>query len=383
VRIVVAPDSFKDCLTAHAVAEAISVGLRRALPSASVDLVPMADGGQGTVAAVLASTGGERRTARVTGPLGQPVEATFALLQNRRLGLMEMASASGLELVPSGRRDPMKTTTLGTGELMRAVLDSGVERLLIGIGGSATNDGGIGMAQALGYRILDAQGRDVPPGGEGLLKVATIDPTHRDPRLGKIPIDVACDVTNPLTGPDGASAVYGPQKGANPAMVESLDQGLAKLATLVERDLGCSMDAPGAGAAGGLGGGLVAFASARLRRGVDIVIDAVGLRERLRDADLCVTGEGRMDEQSSFGKTASGVAETARSMGVPVVALVGSRAGQTDALHALGVSAIFDITPGPIDLAHALAQAPENLAYAAEQVIRLWLASDVKRNRGG
>jgi glycerate kinase len=373
LRIVIAPDSFKDCLSAQRVAQAIARGVRQAMPESLIDLVPMADGGQGTVDAILASVDAHRRPIDVTGPLGTKVQAELALLKNGTLALFEMASASGLEIVPPADRNPMLTTTRGTGELLRAALDAGVERILIGIGGSATNDGGIGLAQALGYRLLDEQGNEIPLGGQGLKKLASIHPDSRHPLIGQIPIDVACDVTNPLTGPTGASAIYGPQKGATPAMVEELDQGLAHLANVVRRDLGVNMDSPGSGAAGGLGGGLIAFAEARLCRGIDIVIQAVELRDRLRGADLCLTGEGRLDQQSAFGKTASGVAQLARELGVPVVAIVGARSGPTSSLHQLGLSAIFDVTPGPMSLNQAVDQAEENISYVAEQVARLFL----------
>jgi glycerate 2-kinase len=374
LRIVIAPDSFKDCLPAREVASAMAEGVRRIFPEAMIDSIPMADGGQGTVDAVLCATAGERRMVRVTGPLGSPIDASFALLSQGKMALMEMASASGLELVPIEKRNPLRTTTFGTGELLRAVLETGVEHILIGIGGSATNDGGIGLAMALGYRLKDDSGASVPLGGEGLFRLASIDSSSRHPRLSDVRIDVACDVVNPLTGPTGASVVYGPQKGATPEMVARLDEGMARLAKIVERDLGIEMDRPGAGAAGGLGGGLVAFAGATLRRGVEIVIHAVGLEERLVGADLCLTGEGRMDGQSSFGKTASGVADLGQKLGVPTVAIVGSRSGPTTLLHEAGMTAVFDITPGPMNLDQALADARNNIVDMAEQVARLFFA---------
>jgi glycerate kinase len=363
------------------VAQAMAQGVQRVIPSASIDLVPMADGGQGTVDAVLASTPGERHHVNVTGPLGEPTLAEFALLEQREVALFEMASASGLERVPVTSRNPMKTTTLGTGELLLAAINSGAKHILIGIGGSATNDGGIGLAQAIGYRMLDQAGNDVSLGGEGLLELHAIDSTHRDPRIDQVSIDVACDVTNPLTGPTGASAIYGPQKGATPSMVEKLDTGLKRLAEIVQRDLGINMDGPGAGAAGGLGGGLVAFAGARLKRGIDIVMDAVDLRRRLQQADFCLTGEGRMDSQSSFGKTASGVATLAKQEGVPTIAIVGARSGEANSLHELGITAIFDATPGPMSLSDAVEQAPANIAYVAEQVARMFLVRDRSSRR--
>jgi glycerate kinase len=357
-------------------------GVRRIIPSAMIDLIPMADGGQGTVDAVLASTPGQRPKVTVTGPLGEPAAAEFALLQQGEVALFEMACASGLERVPLSARNPMKTTTYGTGELLLAAIDSGAKRILIGIGGSATNDGGIGLAQAIGFRMLDHAGNEVSFGGDGLLEIDAIDPTNRDPRIDQVSIEVACDVTNPLTGPSGASAIYGPQKGATPDMVRMLDEGLSRLAEIVRRDLGIHMDGPGAGAAGGLGGGLVAFAGARLKRGIDIVIEAVDLRHRLEAADLCLTGEGRMDSQSSFGKTASGVAAVAKEMGVPTVAIVGARMGEPTSLHELGITAIFDATPGPMSLSEAVDHAPANIAYVAEQVARFFLSGHRTQSPG-
>jgi glycerate kinase len=375
LRVVIAPDSFKDCLAAADVANAIAAGVRRADPSAFIDLIPMADGGQGTVDAVLACVPGSRVAVDVVGPLGMPVSATLAIIDNGRSALFEMASASGLELVPVDQRNPLFATTLGTGQLLRAALDLGVDRILIGIGGSATNDGGAGMAQAIGYRLLDSAGRDIPPGADPLDQLTRIEVDHAHQRLAHVRIDVACDVTNPLTGPEGASAVYGPQKGATPDIVEKLDGRLKHLAAIVRRDLGREMDGLGSGAAGGLGGGLRAFAHAQLQRGIDVVAGAVCLDERLAGADLCITGEGSLDEQSAFGKTAVGVARRARALGVPTVALTGALGRRLAPLHDAGLVAYFDIIPRPTDLADALAQAADNLTLSAEQVVRLFLAA--------
>jgi glycerate kinase len=373
-KIVIAPDSFKECLAAEAVAAAMAAGVRAAAPDAEVVCVPMADGGEGTVRALVAATGGTLHRATVTGPLGEPVEAEFGVLGDGRTAVIEMAAASGLPLAPPARRDPTRTTTYGTGELIRAALDLGARRLLLGIGGSATVDGGAGMAQALGVRLLDAAGQPIGWGGGDLERLAHADLLARDPRLAGVAVEVACDVTNPLVGPHGAARVYGPQKGATPDSVERLEANLAHLADVIERDLGVRVrDLPGAGAAGGLGAGLVAFLGATLRRGVELVIEAVGLEAKLRGADLVLTGEGRLDRQTAFGKVPVGVARLAAAKGIPVVAIAGALGEGSEAVHAEGVTACFSILDAPMDLGEALRRAPHLLARTAEQVVRLFL----------
>src|SRR6266567_3629500 len=298
MRVLVAPDKFKGTLTAEQAAEAIMAGWRRAVPGAEVDLSPMADGGEGTLDALVAALGGERFAERVAGPLGDSVRAEYAIVRSPYgpLGVVEMARASGLGLISEDRRNPVRATTHGTGELILAAARRGVPRILVCIGGSATNDAGAGMAQALGIRLLDERGRDLRPGGEALLELARIDATGLDPAVGNVRFVVACDVDNPLTGANGASAVYGPQKGASPEAVAQLDRALGHFAAVVHRDLAVDVRSiPGAGAAGGLGAGLVAFLGAHLRPGVDVVMDAVGLRGRLERADAAVTGEGAFD----------------------------------------------------------------------------------------
>ena len=381
MKVVIAPDSFKECLAAEAVAEAMARGVRAAAPGAEVVCVPMADGGEGTVRALVAATGGTRHQATVTAPLGEPVDAEFGILGDGTTAVIEMAAASGLPLVPPDRRDPTKATTFGTGELIRAALHLGVSRLILGIGGSATVDGGAGMAQALGARLLDDAGVPIGPGGGELARLERIDLAAMDPRLGSVRCDVACDVDNPLCGPRGAAHVYGPQKGATPAMVEQLDANLAHLADLVERDLGKNVrDAAGAGAAGGLGAGLMAFLDGRLRPGIGLVIDAVGLEAKLAGADLVLVGEGRMDEQSAYGKVPVGVARVASRMGIPVVAVVGSLGPGFQAVHAEGITACFSICGGPVTLEQAIDRAPDLLAQAAEQVTRLFLREDHRQS---
>lgn len=373
LKVVIAPDSFKECLPAEGVAQAMARGVRAAAPDAECVLVPMADGGEGTVRALIAATGGTLRQAVVTGPLGEPVEAEFGLLGDGNTAVIEMAAASGLPLVPPERRDPTKTTTYGTGELILAALELGVSRLIIGIGGSATVDGGAGMAQALGARLLDAAGKPIGRGGGELARLAAIDVSDMDPRLKSLRCTVACDVTNPLVGPRGAAAVYGPQKGATPEMVRLLDANLRRFAEVVRRDLGVDVaEAPGAGAAGGLGAGLMAFLKARLRPGVELVIEAVGLEEKLRGADLVLVGEGMMDEQSAYGKVPVGVARLARSLGVPAVAIVGSLGPGYQRVHQEGINACLSILDRPMSLREAIDRAPELLAKTAEEVIRLF-----------
>jgi glycerate kinase len=375
MRVVVAPDKFKGSLTAMEAAGAMSRGVLAAAAAASIDQIPMADGGEGTVDALVAATGGSYRTARVTGPLGAPADARFGMLGDGRTGVMEMAAASGLVLVPAAERNPLRASTRGTGELLLAVLAAGAQRVILGIGGSATNDGGAGLAQALGFRLIDATGAELPPGGGNLDRLHAIDSSRRRREIDGIEIDVACDVTNPLCGPDGASAVFGPQKGATPAMITALDANLRHFAAIVARDLGVEiLTRPGAGAAGGLGGGLAAFVGGKLRPGIDLVIDAVKLRERLAGAQLCLTGEGAIDAQSAFGKTAVGVARVARSLGCPTLALAGSIGPGAEAVLAEGVQAYFSICPGPISLEDAVARATPLLEQATEQAVRAFLS---------
>lgn len=375
LKIVVAPDKFRGSLSAPDAARAIARGVRNAEPSARIDEVPMADGGEGTVDALVAATGGSLRDVQVTGPLGSQVQARVGRLGDGATAVLEMAEASGLALVPKDQRDPTRATTRGTGELLLAAIDGGARRVILGIGGSATNDLGAGLAQVLGYRLLDREGREIGPGGGALADLDRIDATGRDPRLNGVEVLVACDVDNPLCGPRGASHVYGPQKGATPEVVALLDRNLAHAADVIERDLGRNIrELPGAGAAGGLGAGLVAFADGRLEPGIALVIRTVGLAERLSGAALCLTGEGAIDASSAFGKTAVGVGRLARSLGCPTIALAGNLGpGAADVLHA-GIDAFASICPGPIALEEALGRAEELLERAAEQVVRVFLA---------
>jgi glycerate 2-kinase len=385
VRIALAPDSYKESLSAIEVADALERGVKRALPDSQTVKIPVADGGEGTVDALVRGTNGEFVDVSVTGPLGDPVSARYGFLgplrqeaerqhsRTGRIAVIEMASASGLPLVPHARRNPLLTTTYGTGELIRSALDLGARKIIIGIGGSATVDGGAGMAEALGVRLLDAHGKPIPRGGGGLAQLAAIDTSSLDPRIRNIDIEAACDVQNPLAGPTGAAAVYGPQKGATPDMVRALDAHLARLAEVVQRDLGVPIAVlPGSGAAGGLGGGIVAFLAGRLRPGFDIVADTVQLDTRIRGCDLVVTGEGRLDGQAVFGKTPIGVARRAQRQGIPVVAIVGSLGPGCEETLRHGISAYFAITPGPMPLADAMRDTALLTERCAEQVVRLF-----------
>lgn len=375
MRVVLAPDSFKGCLSARAVCDALAEGVTRAAPRAALVAVPMADGGEGTVEALVDATGGRAVLCRVNGPLGDPVDAPLGLLGDGHTAALEMASASGLPLVSPDCRDPLAASTCGTGQLIRAALDAGCRDLIIGIGGSATTDGGAGMAQALGARLLDEAGHELPTlGGGDLHRVARIDPSGLDPRLRTARIRVACDVRNPLYGPTGAAHVYAPQKGASPQQVALLDAGLRHWAQVLARDLGADVaQVPGAGAAGGLGAGLLAFCGATLQPGVEMVIEVTGLASALRGADLVLTGEGRLDAQTAFGKTIHGVARVAAEAAVPVVALVGSLDPDPELPARLGLLAALSITTGPLTLAEAMEpdRAHGALAWAAAQVVAL------------
>jgi glycerate kinase len=379
MKIVVAPQALKGSLDAPAVGAAIAAGLRRALPDAELVVLPVADGGEGTVDALVAATGGTLRHARVTGPLGDPVEARFGLLGARSgedgsTAIIEMAAASGLPLVPEDRRDPRVTTTYGTGELMLAALGAGARHLLIGIGGSATNDGGAGMAQALGAHLLDTDGHELPRGGAALARLARIEASGLDPRLRGVDVTVLSDVDNPLCGPRGASAIYGPQKGATPEVVAELDAALAHYASILRRDLGADVaDLPGAGAAGGLGAGLMALLGARLRPGAATVLGAIDVAGHLAGAALVFTAEGRVDEQTAMGKSVGAVAQLARGQGIPVIVLAGGLGVGYEALFTRGVRAVVPLADGPRTLAESMAHAAELAEGAAERALRLVL----------
>ena len=372
MNIIVAPDSFKGSLTAAEAADAIVQGVRDVMPEAEIVSIPLADGGEGTVEALALATRGRILQAEVTGPMGDPVEASYGMLGDDVTGVVEMAQAAGLSLVPAQKRNPLLATTYGVGELMRAALDEGCRRLIVGLGGSATSDGGAGMAQALGVRLLSGDGGDLKRGAAALMSLERIDTSGRDPRVEEATIYAASDVTNPLCGPEGAAAVYGPQKGADDQMVRRLDQALVHFAEVVERDLVIDVrEMSGAGAAGGLGAGLVALCGAEIRSGPSLVLELLGFEEYLEAADLVLTGEGKVDRQIEFGKAISGVAMLAEKHTVPVVAFAGSLEEEQANLVERGISAVVPIAPGPIEEAAAMAQAGELLQAAAERAMRL------------
>jgi len=372
MRIVIAPQGFKGSLDAPEVAQAIARGVRQVFQNAELVMLPVADGGEGTVRALVLSSGGRTVTTRVLGPLGQPVNATWGILGTEDIAVIEMAAASGLPLLRREERNPMRATSFGTGELIRHALDHGVRKIIIGIGGSATNDGGAGMVQALGAQLLDADGKELAHGGGPLKYLDRIDTSELDPRLGSVEVQVACDVNNPLTGPSGASHVYGPQKGADAEMVRELDASLERYAELLERDLGKQVGAvPGAGAAGGLGAALLAFLDAELCPGVDIVFDAIQLDKHLEGTDLVFTGEGRMDSQDVYGKAPMEVAKHAHRLGIPSVAVVGSTGRDYRVVFDHGLDAVIGTVNRPMPLDRAIAESSRLITEAAMRACRL------------
>ena len=372
MKIAFAPNAFKGSLTAAQAADCMERGFSKALPGITTVKIPMADGGDGTVLAIVAATGGRQVKCLVGDPLGRKIRSNFGLSGDGRTAVIEMALASGLMLLNPGERNPLRTSSRGTGELIRAALDLQVKEILIGIGGSATNDGGMGMARALGVRFLDARNRELADNGGALIKLAHIDVTGLDARLKNVAISVACDVDNPLCGPRGAARVYGPQKGATPAMVKQLDAGLKRLAAVIQKDLGVKVaKLPGAGAAGGLGAGLVAFLGARMCSGVDIVTKAISLESKLVGCDLVVTGEGRMDGQTAFGKAPAGVAKVARKLGIPVIAICGSLGADAGRVRTVGIEAFFSALEESVTEEDLPRRGPGMLERCAEQVGQL------------
>ena len=369
MKIVIAPDSYKESLSALEVANAIEQGFREIWPDADYVKLTVADGGEGTVEAMVAATAGRIVDVDVTGPLGEPVTAFFGLSGDERTAFIEMAAASGLEQVPVALRDPLKTTSWGTGELIRHALDAGVDHIIIGLGGSATNDGGAGMVQALGAKLLDARQNEIGKGGAALDALTRIDISQLDPRLAACRIEVACDVTNPLTGKEGASAVFGPQKGATAETIDRLDTALVHYAQIITRDLEVDvLELAGGGAAGGMGAALYAFCGAQLRRGIEIVTDALQLDACVADADLVVTGEGRMDSQTIHGKVPVGVAKVAKRHHKPVIGIAGSLTADVGIVHEHGLDAVFSVIYTICTLDDALKNAAENVRMTARNV---------------
>lgn len=371
MKIVIAPQGFKGSLTALQIARSIEIGVKKVFPDAETVLVPAADGGDGTLQALVDSSGGTIESATVSDPLGRPIEATWGAMGDGETAVIEMASASGLALLALDELDPLNTSTYGTGELFTAALDAGYRRFIVGIGGSATNDGGAGLAQSLGISLKDADGNELARGGAALADIDHVDMSGFDGRLRGVEVTVACDVNNPLCGVDGASAVFGPQKGADSETIKQLDAALSRFADVVESDLGASVrERPGAGAAGGLGAGLMAFLDARLAAGVDIVLDAVGLDEALDGADLVITGEGQIDHSTIFNKTPVGIAERAGKRGIPVIAIAGGLGAGYEETHDKGIASAFTLVSGPMSLEEAMADTANLLSGVAEEIMR-------------
>lgn len=375
MKIVVAPDSFKGSLTAIDVAGGIEQGIREIFPEAEIIKIPMADGGEGTVQCLVNATGGKILREKVIGPLGEEVLASFGILGDRKTAVIEMAEASGLTLILEKKRNPLITTTYGTGQLIKAALEQGCEKMIIGIGGSATNDGGAGMAQALGVRLLDREGKEIGFGGRELQRIEKIDLDSIDPRIRTTQVLVASDVTNPLCGPRGASHVYGPQKGATPEMVEELDKALNHFALIIKRDLGKEVsNIPGAGAAGGLGAGLIAFLDAEIKPGVEVVMKAVKLEETLRDADLVITGEGKIDSQTIYGKVPVGVAKIAREYRIPVIAIAAIVSDDASVVYQHGIDILVKVSEPPM----SLTETKENKMQLIKKRVKEVLTEDLK-----
>lgn len=373
---VLAPDSFKESMSAKVACNAMERGIRKVFPNAKIIHVPMADGGEGTIDALVDGNGGTRIEVTVSGPLPtEKVTTYYGLLADKKTAVIEMAKANGIELLAEEKRNPLVTSTYGTGEMIQAALDQGVKTIIIGIGGSVTNDGGAGMAQALGVRFFDKDNRELPMGAAALATLSRVDTTDLDPRIKETEIIIASDVTNPLTGPKGASVVFGPQKGATPAMVEELDKALAHYAEVIERDLGLEIkEQPGAGAAGGLGAGLLVFTEAKMQSGIELVIELTHLEEKIVQSDYVFTGEGGMDFQTKFGKTPYGVAKIAKKYNKPVLACAGYIGEQVEVLYEEGITAIFGILAKASSLDEALKSGEENLERTVENIARVLIS---------
>ncbi|RKL66361.1 glycerate kinase [Salipaludibacillus neizhouensis] len=379
MKIVFAPDSYKESLTAYEVAQSMKQGFKKIFPDAAFIMCPMADGGEGTVQSLVDATGGQIIQKKVTGLLGDTVEALFGLSGDKKTAVIEMASSSGIHLVPQNLKDPKITTTKGVGELISAALDLGVKKFIIGIGGSATNDGGAGMLQELGVRLKDKAGKELRPGGLALKELDSLDVSNLDPRLSEVSILVACDVSNPLTGNSGASAIYGPQKGATPEDVEKLDTALIHFAAVMKQQLGKDVEhIPGAGVAGGLGAAFLAFLPATLEQGGKIITDAVGLEKHVQGADFVITGEGGINSQTVFGKTPICVAEVAKKHGVPVIAICGSIGEGYEAVYEAGIDVVFSSLSEVLLMEELPAKAKEHVRQISENVARLMKKMDVK-----
>lgn len=374
MKIVLAPDSYKESASAKEICLAMESGIRRVFPEAEIIHVPMADGGEGSTESLVDATQGEIVYHIVRGPLGDPVEGMIGIHGNQNVAIIEMASASGIQLIDPSARNPLLTSTYGTGQLIAECLNRGIEEIIIGIGGSATNDGGSGMAQALGYRFLDKDGQEVDGCGGNLDQIVDIDSSQVHPKLGACQIRVACDVQNPLTGPEGASAIFGPQKGADSKMVEQLDKNLSHFAQVIEKALGQDIaQVPGSGAAGGLGGGLLAFTSSQMYRGIDLIIETTCFKEKVSGADIVFTGEGRMDYQTKYGKTPFGVMQAAKSVeaNIKVIGISGCLGDRIEDLYEAGFDGIFSVIPSIQALESLYESTGQNVANVVEAVCRV------------
>ncbi len=372
MKIVIAPDSFKGSLSAIEVADTIEKEIKKVLPRTRVNKLPLADGGEGTVETLVNITRGKTIHCFVNDPLGRKIRSFFGILGDKKTAVIEMASASGLPLLSLKERNPLITTTYGTGELIKEALKRGCRKIIIGIGGSATVDGGAGMAQALGAKLLDKKGKELPFGGGNLGKLAKIDLSLFDEKIKKTKVIVASDVTNPLCGKDGAARIYGPQKGATPAMVEILEKNLFHYAQVIKKDLGREViNFPGAGAAGGLGAGLLSFLNAEMEKGVELILKIIKFEKYLEDADLVITGEGKIDAQVKYGKTILGVARLAKRHNIPVIALCGTLTDEAYELHRYGISVLESIISAPIGLDNAMKNAKKLLKKKAGELTRL------------
>jgi len=372
MKIVIAPDSFKECLSATKVAAAISEGIQKIVPEAEIISIPVADGGEGTVEALVSATGGKIVHVPSLDPLNRPIQSFYGILGDGKTAVIEMAATSGIELISPEERNPLITTTYGTGLLLKAALDAGYTNIILGIGGSATNDGGAGMAQALGFGLQDKNGNSIGPGGGYLGKLYSISHSKVHPLLSDATITVACDVQNPLLGPSGATSVYGPQKGATPEMLEELEKNMTHFAGILQQEFGINFaDIPGSGAAGGLATGLMVFCKARLVSGFDLVAQLTHLEDHIGQASLIFTGEGKIDSQTAFGKTISGVARLAKKSQVPVIALAGRIEGDMTELYNQGVTSVFAIGNKPMSLEESKANATQLLTATSEQIMRL------------
>lgn len=372
MRIVIAPDSFKESLSAENCCKAIQKGIKKILPDAATILIPMADGGEGTLSCLLNSIKGKIIHCKVHDPLGRWITARYGIMEKGKTALIEMAEASGLTLIPFKKRNPMIATSFGSGELIRDALSKGCKKIILTLGGVATNDAAVGMAQALGFRFLTNKGKEIPRGAFGLKFLAHIDTASIHSQLKKTEFILCCDVQNPLCGKEGSAQIYGPQKGATPKMVKEIDQNLFHLAKIIQKDLGGSiLKKAGAGAAGGAGGGAGAFFNGKIQSGIKTVLELTNLEKKLEGADLVITGEGHIDRQTLFGKTVAGVANLAKKHQVPVIAFCGQISGEIKKLHALGINAIFSIAPGPISYHESLKKTAELLEQKTEEVMRV------------